>query len=81
MKTIKTLKDKLAKINDMSRDLTDNQLKELVNLGNIISDKVSTGGVHKENSTIYNSFAQAMNGNQTIRSESPIRNNSRQDQI
>ena len=56
LKTIKSLKDKLAKINDMSRDFTDNQLKELMNLGHLIQDKV-----HKESltATQRNSFANA----------------------
>ena len=36
LKTIQSLKDKLSKINNMSSDLSDSQLKELVNLGHII---------------------------------------------
>jgi len=52
LQTIKTLKDKLSKINDMSRDLTDAQLKELLNLGDLIQNKVS-----RESST--NSFTRA----------------------
>lgn len=40
LQTIKSLKDKLTRINDMSRDLTDNQLKELLNLGSMIQNRV-----------------------------------------
>ncbi len=60
LKTIKSLKDQLSRINNIGNELTDGQLKELVKLGNIISDKVTAN-----DSTLHNSFARAYAANYT----------------
>ena len=55
LKTIKSLKDKLSKINGVSQNMTDQQLKELVNLGQGIQEKSA------REVSVHNSFANALN--------------------